>query len=89
MSGQTVNDFIQRMCRRPETIARLNADPEAVFAEFDLDEADREALRRADPAAMGRLGVHPILQMHYLMARNPGMVRRMSIALYPQLLRET
>ena len=88
MSGQKVNDFIQRTCRRPETIARLNADPEAVFAEFGLDEADREALRLGNPEAMGRLGVHPILQMHYLMARNPAMVHRMSIALYPQLLQE-
>jgi 2'-aminobiphenyl-2,3-diol 1,2-dioxygenase, small subunit len=88
MLGHKVNDLIQRMCRRPETIARLNADPEAVFAEFGLDEGEREALRAGTPEAMGLLGVHPILQMHYMMARNPGMTKQMSIALYPQLLRE-
>jgi hypothetical protein len=79
------NLMIERMCRRPETIARLNAAPEEVFEEFGLDETEKQALREGSPAAMGRAGIHPILQMHWAMARRPELVRQMSILDYDDL----
>ncbi|MGH7818449.1 MAG: subunit of meta cleavage enzyme [Candidatus Binatia bacterium] len=85
MDRYRVNRMIQSMCKRAETIARLNADPEAVFDEFGLEEAERQALREGSPAAMGRIGVHPILQMHWAMARRPEITRAMSIVDYDGL----
>lgn len=79
------NRFVQRMCRDPQSIARLNGDLERAFEDFGLDEEERQAFRRGTAEAMGRIGVHPILQMHWLMARTPGLTERMSIAQYPGL----
>jgi 2'-aminobiphenyl-2,3-diol 1,2-dioxygenase small subunit len=88
MVEHRVNNLIQHMCRRPETIARLNAEPEQVFEEFGLSEAEKQALRSVDPGQMAGIGAHPILQMHYMMARTPGMMQQMSITAYPELLRD-
>jgi 2'-aminobiphenyl-2,3-diol 1,2-dioxygenase small subunit len=88
MVEHRVNNLIQTMCRRPETMARLNAEPEKVFEEFGLSETEKQALRSIDPGQMAGIGAHPILQMHYMMARNPGMAQQMSIAAYPELLED-
>ena len=87
MSGRA-NRMIEDMCRRPETIERLNADPEKVFEEYRLSEEEKQALRAGDPASLGRVGIHPLLQMHYGMARRPEMAHSMSIAEYPDLLED-
>jgi len=83
-----VNRMIQAMCRRPETIARLNAETDAVFDEFGLGADERQALLQGSPDAMGRIGVHPILQMHWVLARRPEVAQSMSMLDYPNLLRE-
>lgn len=88
MDRYRVNRMIQHTCKRPETIARLNADPDAVFDAFGLDEDERQALREGSPAAMGRIGVHPILQMHWVMARRPEITQMMSILDYEGLAGE-
>ena len=88
MTSYRVNGLIQTMCRNPETIARLNADPEAVFEQFGLSEAERSALRDGSMEAMRSVGAHPILQMHWLMARQPQIMEQMSILEYPGLLEE-
>jgi 2'-aminobiphenyl-2,3-diol 1,2-dioxygenase small subunit len=84
----SANRMIEEICRRPESIARLNADPEKIFAEFRLTEEEKDALRAGDTAAMGRVGIHPILQMHYVMARKPELTQMMSIVHYPGLADE-
>ena len=88
MGDYRVNRLIQSVCRRPETIARLNEAPEKVFDEFGLSEEERRAFREGSVEAMGGAGVHPILQMHWLMARNPEVMRMMSILDYEGLAEE-
>ncbi len=88
MTQYRVNRFIQRTCRTPQGISRLNEDLEAAFAEFGLAEEERKALRDGGPEAMGRIGVHPILQMHWRMARAPELTQRMSILQYTGLVDE-
>lgn len=88
MGSYRVNLLIQSMCRSPEAIARLNSDPERVFEEFGLTEIERRACREGTVEAMARAGVHPILQMHWLMARNPEIMRQMSILEYEGLIEE-
>lgn len=88
MASYRVNRLIQSMCRSPEAIARLNRDPEKVFEEFGLTEGERRALREGTVEAMAGAGVHPILQMHWVMARNPEIMQQMSILAYPGLIED-
>ncbi len=85
MVEHRINNLIQNMCRTPQNIARLNTHMETVFDEFGLSDTEKQALRSVDPALMAALGTHPILQMHYMMARNPMMTQTMSITGYPEL----
>jgi 2'-aminobiphenyl-2,3-diol 1,2-dioxygenase small subunit len=86
MASYRVNLFIQSMCRSPEAIARLNADLEGTFQRFGLSEAERHACLEGSVEAMQSVGVHPILQMHWMMARQPEITQQMSILEYPELL---
>ena len=79
MGEYRVNHFVQSLCRRPDTIARLNEDPERAFEEFGLTEEERGAFREGSLEAMGRVGVHPLLQMQWMLARNPQIAQAMSI----------
>ncbi|MGH7805562.1 MAG: subunit of meta cleavage enzyme [Candidatus Binatia bacterium] len=79
MSDYRVNRLIQQVCHFPDKIAELNAAPERVFDEYGLSEEERAAFREGSLEAMGKVGVHPILQMHWMMARNPEVMRMMSI----------
>jgi hypothetical protein len=88
MASYHVNLLIQTMCSNPDAIARLNADPEAVFEQFGLSEAERAALRDCSMEAMRSAGAHPILQMHWLMARQPQIMEQMSILEYPNLIED-
>lgn len=66
------NRMIQALCRSPEGAARLRADREAVFSEYNLTEAEKIVLRSDDTLKMvSAAKVHPILVMHYLLATNP------------------
>jgi len=49
---------------------------------FGLDERERRALRDGSPGAMGGVGVHPILQIQYLLATDPAMRSRLSVTAY-------
>lgn len=82
-----VNRMIQDLCRTPHGAARLRADPEGVFDEYGLGEAEREALRSGDPLRIvACAGAHPILVMHLLFALRPELAEAMSLKAYPALL---
>ena len=83
------NRLIQTMCRTPESIARLNANPEAVFDEFKLSEKEKAILRLLDPLVMVKdAEIHPTLAMHYLLACQPDVAQSMNISEYPELFEE-
>lgn len=87
MSGTRVNQLIQALCRDPDNMARLRADPEACFDEFGLEDAEKDALRSGDPMrVVSEAGAHPILAIHYLFAMNPDAMAQMSVRHYPELL---
>ena len=89
VSAARVNNLIQDLCRDPEGMARLRADPEACFDAYGLREEERVALRSGDPMrAVREAGAHPILAIHYLFAMNPEAMAQMSVRHYPELLAE-
>jgi hypothetical protein len=71
MSGArySVHRLIQDL-NRDQTLARVfAADPEAVFAQYELAERERALLRDGSSAALIELGVHPNLQMKFYRLR--------------------
>ena len=81
--------MIQDMCRTPDGIARLQAEPEVVFAEYQLGDTEKAALRSGDPMTIvAEANAHPLLVMHYLFVIQPRMVEQMSIRGYPDLLEQ-
>lgn len=82
MARYVVHQLIQNLFREPGLLERLRADPTAVFRAYGLTEAEQAALREASPPALGALGVHPILQMHCLLAFNPQIADAISVKAY-------
>lgn len=66
-----VNRLLARLFQEPELLARLRTEPERVFEEAQLSAEQRTALREGSFGALERVGVHPVLRMHYQMAINP------------------
>jgi hypothetical protein len=65
MSLYEVERLIHRLNVEPALVARYRETPEAVLDEYTLDDAERAALKDGDAAALWRLGVHPLLMLHY------------------------
>jgi hypothetical protein len=61
---------------------RFGADRSAVFAEFGVTSEEAAALQEGSIAALARIGVHPILRMHWLMMSQPDLASHMSVAEY-------
>jgi hypothetical protein len=69
MSLYEMQRFIHALNVDPAATERFRADAVAAMAGFELDEAERAALVAGDAAALWRMGVHPLLMLHYCRAR--------------------
>jgi hypothetical protein len=88
VSAARVNGLIGRLFREQGLLERLQSDPERLFEEAELSPEECAALREGSPAALERIGVNPILRMHYLMATNPGLAEGVSIRDFLPALRK-
>ena len=61
---------------------RLKSEPDAVYDAYGLTVVERDAFSAASPSALASLDVHPILQMHLMLARNPQMAEMISVKAY-------
>lgn len=82
-----VNALLARLFREPELLARLRSDREAFFAAAGLSVEQRAALRDGSFAALERIGVHPVLRMHWQMAVNPELASHVTVAEFLPRLR--
>lgn len=78
-SPDRVHRLLLGLFREPGVLDALRADREALFDRYGLDPDERAALRDGSFSALSRIGVHPILRMHYQMAMNPDMAQHVSI----------
>ena len=69
MSLYEMQRLIHTLNVTPAQTARFREDAAAVMADYDLDDAERAALADGDTAALWRMGVHPLLMLHYCRAR--------------------
>jgi 2'-aminobiphenyl-2,3-diol 1,2-dioxygenase small subunit len=86
MAPYRVHRLIQGLFKVPGLLERLGTDQRAVFDEYGLAENERKALADGSPEALAGLGVHPILQMHYMLARDPAMAGQITIRAYADQL---
>lgn len=82
------NRLVQRLCRDPALVARLRSEPEAVFREHGLSDEEGRALAAGDPAALAGIGLHPILQVHLMMAMSPQMADLINMSAFARRLEE-
>jgi len=80
-----VHRLIQNLTKVPGLLDRLITETQAVFDEYGLTDQERQALTEASPPALASIDVHPMLQLLYLIARNPGMATQVSIRDYHAL----
>jgi hypothetical protein len=64
-----VHRLIQDLNRDPRLVATFESEPEAVFEQYGITDAERLLLRAGTPRALIELGVHPNLQMKFLRIR--------------------
>jgi 2'-aminobiphenyl-2,3-diol 1,2-dioxygenase, small subunit len=82
MSGYAVNRLVQELFRQPGLLQRFQDRRAEVYAEYGLDATQRAGLDDGTPPALAAAGVHPILQMHYMLANNPDVARLISVNAY-------
>jgi hypothetical protein len=69
MSLYEMQRLIHKLNVTPGQGERFREDAAAVMADYDLDEAERAALTDGDMATLWRMGVHPLLMLHFCRAR--------------------
>ena len=74
-----VNSLLARLFQEPDLLAKLREDRMAVFDEAGLSQRERAALTDASFGALERIGVHPVLRMHYQMAVNAALADHVTI----------
>lgn len=82
MARYQVHKMIQDLSHLPGLMERFQADRQAVLTEYGLTDAEKAALTEASPPALAAIGVHPILQMHYLLFSNPDMAGHVTMRDY-------
>nr|BAJ61379.1 small subunit of meta-cleavage enzyme [carbazole-degrading bacterium OC6S] len=71
--------LIEGLFREPGQMEALQSDPETVYDKYNLTEEEKAALRDGSFTALGNIGVHPVLRMHYQMVLNPDMANHVTI----------
>lgn len=82
MSRYAVNRLVQDLFRQPGLLERFRERRAEVYDAYELDSTTRVALDDGSPSALTGAGVHPILQMHYLLACNPDVARLITVKTY-------
>jgi len=82
MARYVVHKLIQSLFKEPGLLDRLKSEPDAVYDAYGLTVVERDAFSAASPSALASLDVHPILQMHLMLARNPQMAEMISVKAY-------
>jgi hypothetical protein len=69
-----VHRLIQDLNRDPRLVVTFESEPETVFEQYAITDAERVLLREGTPRALMELGVHPNLQMKFLRIRRAAAV---------------
>ncbi len=65
MSAQSLNIMLSDLFRSEEALTRYNHDPDAVSAEYGLNDEERDKLKAQDMGWLYVRGVHPYILAQY------------------------
>lgn len=82
MGRYAVNRLVQDLFSRPGLLDRFRDQRAAVYEEYGLNPEERAGLDEGSPPALTAAGVHPILQMHFLLASNPEVAKLITVRAY-------
>lgn len=82
MARYAVNKLVQELFRQPGLLERFRSRRAEVYDAYGLNAEERAALDEGSPPALAAAGVHPILQMHYLLACNPEVAKLITVNAY-------
>ena len=88
MASYATHRLIQSLCRAPDLARRLREDSDSVFAEFGISGVEAQALRSFSPQGLAEIGVHPILQIHFMMAVSTEFGDRMRVTGFADRIKE-
>jgi 2'-aminobiphenyl-2,3-diol 1,2-dioxygenase small subunit len=77
-----VNRLVQELFRQPGLLERFRGNRQEVYDAYGLTPEERAGLDEGSPPALAAIGVHPILQMHYLLACNPDVAKLITVNAY-------
>lgn len=77
-----VHDFVRDLYRDTTLRAAFAADPAGVINSRNFTNKERDALLEASFPALGSIGMHPLLQMVYSLARHPEIKTQISVRDY-------
>lgn len=82
MGRYAVNRLVQELFRQPGLLERFRGNRNEVYDAYGLTREERAGLDEGSPTALTAAGVHPILQMHYLLACNPDVAKLITVNAY-------
>jgi len=82
MTHGAFHDFAHRLWQEPDLRAEFARDPAAVLAASALSEEEKRLLLDGSFPALAELGMHPLVQMPYSLARNPQVADQISFRDY-------
>jgi 2'-aminobiphenyl-2,3-diol 1,2-dioxygenase small subunit len=82
MARYCVNKLVQELFRQPGLLERFQRNRAEVYDAYGLNAAERAGLDEGTPPALTSAGVHPILQMHFLLACNPEVAKLITVNAY-------
>lgn len=84
MARYAVNRLVQELFRQPGLLERFRERRAEVYDAYGITAEERTALDEGSPPSLTAAGVHPILQMHYLLACDPEVAKLITVNAYTQ-----
>lgn len=84
MSAWEVNKLVQDIVRDKELAAAFKRDEDSVLRRYTLTDDEIEGLKACEPPKLSAIGMHPILQIWYLLLKNEDAARHVTVKEYVQ-----
>jgi hypothetical protein len=81
-----VHELVRDLYRDKSLLEKFQSDPAAVLKKRSFSEDEYQALFDGSFPALHRLGMHPLAQMVYSLARHPAVADRLSVRGYIESL---